>query len=278
MRKTACCLPALLLPVLAFAAPPQITRDAGGITVSNAHYAAVISTANGSLQRLVYTAFGEKTCLPGGMIYSDIGLLKAGSHPYFGTNTATGATVSVATEGDRVTVSAEGLLSLEGGKQPEGAKWRYRFQYTFDATPVVRVIAGVQTDTPRPPAAGFFATTLSVAGVNEWFADTEQGMKWVNLGPENGRCFEMHNTPLRPDRRRLGLINHDSGAVVLFDNIRTDPPGCLEDVIFHSSGTGSVTAFFNWLDGQQQTAFEAGKWYDIRYDVSITEQLPDSGQ
>jgi hypothetical protein len=36
-----------------------------------------------------------------------------------------------------------------------------------------------------------------------------------------------------------------------------------------------VTAFFNWLDGQRQTAFEPGKWYDISWDVSVTGKLPE---
>ena len=269
------CLIVLLLTVAAGAAPPTFTRAGGSITVANGFYTATVAEGSGALARLVTAEFGEKTLVNGGFTYSDIGLLAEGSHPFIGSSSASDAKVEVKTEGDTVVVSADGSLCLQGGKIPPGAKWRYRFRYTFDGTPVVHVLAGVQTDTARPPAAGFFATTMSIGGVNEWSADTEKGMQWVDLGPENGRCFEMHNTPLRPDRRRLGLLNHDNGAVVLFDNITATPAGSLEDVIFHSSGTGQVTAFFNWLDGQKQTAFEPGKWNDISWDVSVTGKLPE---
>ena len=274
MTKLACFI-ALALAAEAWAIPPTFTRAGGSITVTNIRYTAVVSEGSGALQRFTTLAFGDKTLLTGGFTYSDIGLLSEGSHPYVGTASASDAKVEVKTEGDNVVVSAEGSLCLQSGKLPPGAKWRYRFRYTFDDTPVVHVLAGVQTDTARAPGAGFFATTTSVGGVNEWFADAEKGMQWVDLGPENGRCFEMHGTPLNPARRRLGLLNHDSGAVVLFDNIKAAPDGSLEDVIFHSSGTGQVTAFFNWLDGQRQTAFEPGKWHDISWDVSVTGKLPE---
>ena len=274
MRKLACLI-GLTVAVGSCAASPIFTRGGGSITVTNGVYTAVVSETTGALQRLTTAAFGDKTLVNGGFTYSDIGLLAEGSHAFFGTPNATEATVEVKTEGETVTVSAESSLCLQDGKLPPGAKWRYRFRYTFDQTPVVHVLAGVQTDTTRPPAPGFFATTMSVGGVNEWFADTEKGMQWVDLGPENGRCFEMHATPLRPERRRAGLLNHDNGAVVLLDNIRCAPAGTLEDIIFHSSGTGQVTVFLNWLDGQRQTAFEAGKWYDLSWEVSVSGQLSD---
>ena len=273
MRNLACLI-ALLGAMGACAAAPTFTRGGGSITVTNGAYTAVFAESSGALQRLTTTAFGDKTFLNGSFTYSDIGLLAEGSHAFFGTTNATDAKVEVKAEGETVVVSAEGSLCLQDGKLPPGPKWRYRFRYTCDATPVLHVVAGVQTDTARPPAAGFFATTLSVCGVNEWFADTAQGMQWVDLGPENGRCFELHATPLRPERRRLGLLNHDNGAVVLFDNLRCTPAGSLEDIIFHSSGTGQVMLFVNWLDGQKQTAFEPGKWYNLSWDVSVTGQLP----
>ena len=274
MGKLACLI-GLLIAVGACAETPTFTRGGGSITVTNGVYTAVVSETNGVLQRLATAAFGDQTLVNGGFTYSDIGLLAEGSHAFFGTSNATDTKVEVKTEGETVILSAEGSLCLPDGKLPPGAKWRYRFRYTFDGTPVLHVVAGVQTDTARPVAPGFFATTMSVGGVNEWFADTEKGMQWVDLGPENGRCFEMHTTPLRPERRRAGLLNHDNGAVVLLDNIRCAPEGTLEDIIFHSGGTGQVTVFLNWLDGQKQTAFEAGEWYDLSWDVSVSGQLPE---
>lgn len=274
MTKIACLI-GLTLAAGACAGSPTFTHGGGSITVTSGSYTATISETSGSLQRLTTTAFGDQTLINGSFTYSDIGLLAAGSHPFFGTVGATDAKVEVRAEGETVIVNAEGNLRLPDGQLPPGAQWRYRFRYTFDATPVVHVLAGVQTDTARPPAPGFFATTMSVSGVNEWFADTEKGMQWVDLGPENGRCFEMHATPLRSERRRLGLLNHDNGAVVLFDHIRCAPEGTLEDIIFHSSGTGQVTAFFNWLSGQTQTAFAPETWYDISWDVSLSGQLPE---
>lgn len=274
MRGIACLI-GLIATVGACAASPTFTRSGGNIIVTNGLYTAVLTESSGALQRLTTAAFGDKTLINGGFTYSDMGLLAEGSHPFFGTAAATDAKVEVKAEGETVIISTEGSLRLQDGKLPPGGKWRYRFQYTFDQTPVVHVLAGVQTDSARPPAAGFFATTMSVSGVNEWFADTEKGMQWVDLGPESGRCFEMHATPLRPERRRLGLLNHDNGSVVLLDSIRCTPAGTLEDIIFHSSGTGQVTVFLNWLAGQKQTTFGAGQWYDISWDVSVTGQLPE---
>lgn len=264
----------LTLAVAAAAAPPTFTRTGGKVIVTNGLYTATVAESTGVLERLTTTAFRDQTVINGAFTYSDIGLLQAGSHPYLGTAGAPGAKVEARTEGETVVVSAEGSLGLRDGTLPPGPKWRYRFRYTFDATPVVHALAGVQTDTPRAPAPGFFATTMNVSGVNEWFADTEAGIRWVDLGPENARCYEMHATPLSPERWRLGLLNHDNGAVLLVDNIHSAPEGTLEDIIFHSSGTGSVTIFLNWLSGQQQTAFAAGQWYDLLWDVSLTGQLP----
>ena len=265
----------LLLARASLAAPPTVTRGNGSITVANADYTAIISEANGSLSRLEARAFGPATCIAGGMTYADIGVLGPSRHPFLGTPPATGAAVTVTNEGGQVIVAAEGALALEGGKPPSGVKWRYRFRYTFGESPVVHVVAGVQTDTARPAAGGFLATALNVSGVREWFADTEKGMQWVDLGTENARCFEARRTPLRDDHRRIGLINDRNGAVVLFDHIRAEPAGALEDVLFHSGGTGSVTAFFAWLDGTSQTVFEPGKWCELAFDVSITGRLPE---
>ena len=274
MTTTALLLAAHLAVLAAFGEPPTVKREAGSLVVTNGAYAATVSAATGALTRLTTAAFGEKTFVAGSMTYSDIGLLAAGSHGYFGTNAVTDATVEVAAESARVVISAEGPLALQDGKQPPGAKWRCRFRYTFDQTPLIHVLAGVQTDTARPAAPGFFATTLNVVGVNEWFADTEDGMRWVDLGPENGRCFAAHNRPLRGDRRRLGLLNHDTGAVVLIDHLEPQPAGTLEDVLFHSSGTGAVTLFLNWVQGASQTAFAPSQWYDLSFDLSLSGEVP----
>lgn len=273
--RTAVCLVALALTAGAFAEVPTLTRAGGNITVTNGRYTAVVGETNGVLQRLTAPVGGGQTLLAGGSVYSDIGLLAEGSHAYYGTSGAAGVAVEVRTEGGTAVVSSEGNLCLQGGALPAGPRWRYRLRYTFGETAVVHVLAGVQTDTARAPAPGFFAATMGVSGVNEWFADTPRGMQWVDLGPENGRCFELHATPLGTPRRRVGLLNHDNGAVVLLDNIAGSPAGCLEDVIFHSSGTGQVTAFFNWLSGQNQTAFEPGTWYDLSWDVSVSGELPE---
>jgi hypothetical protein len=257
---------------------PVVTRGEGKITVSNARLTALISEANGALVEL--RSAGRARTGPvaaGANIYADIGVLSPGSHPYYGTKAVTNARVTVTAEAGRVIVSSEGEPALDDGKSPPEARWSYRLRYTFDDTSTVEMLAGVRTDSPRPAGrSGFLAATFDIGGVDEWFADTRDGTRWVDLGAGPGRCFEAHQTPLLRSRPRLGLLSRTIGASgsIVFDRISGSPEGALNDVILYDGGGRRATLFLNWIESEASIAFEAGHWYDITCRLTIADGIP----
>ena len=118
------------------AAPPIVTQTPEQVTVTSEHFTATFSAASGGTLSSLTTPDGA-LLTSGHAIYTDWGIYP--ERAYYGTGHAA-AKLAAATQGDTVTVAAEGVLCDDQGQAPANpGAIAYMLRYRISQEPRIRI-------------------------------------------------------------------------------------------------------------------------------------------
>lgn len=223
------------------------------------------SQSGGLLHLLRHPNF-ESPKVTGMAIYTDWGILKPDRYEPVGSQNEREPKVSERVSNGEKVVIVEGQFKDRNG-QPCGLK--YRVVHKFAHAKVAMDIT-LKAERNFQSMLGFLAAMLNFAGATEWFACTQNGWLFAEIG-RDGRVYQSVHNPLDTNSPTLGVANPKTGLALVLTLKNAEPEESLDNLFIHANPTGSGGIFFAWCDGITTREMKAEDEWRISVNLSFTQ-------
>ena len=251
-------------------AAPTIRAAMGNYEIANAHYRILLGRSSGGNIRRLILKGRDVPVVDQSRIYTDYGLYGDWTDP-LGRKHPLHASNEGDVEPDVRLAAGEGSLTVAftsffrhpgyGHRSLLAPRMQYRLAYTFDASPVIRVEAGVRPAMSVADAKAFLAHTLTFPVARRWAVKAADGGFRGELGAMNGRVWEASKQPLDDP----GFAFETPGGTAVIADV--SPRGALQNFFAHA-GASHTTAFLAWLDGRPDRV--DSRWRTVRYALRLS--------
>ncbi|MFN3421187.1 MAG: hypothetical protein ACK40X_05635 [Armatimonadota bacterium] len=207
----------------------------------------------------------EAPRITGMVIYTDWGILKPDRYEPIGSQNEREPKVSEVVSSGEKFIIVEGQLKDRNG-QPCGLK--YRVVHKFAHAEVAMDVT-LRAERDFQSMRGFLATMLNFTGATEWFACTQKGWLFAEIG-RDGRVFQSAHNPLDTNSPTLGVANSQTGLALVLTLKNAEPEESLDNVFIHANPTGSGGIFLAWCDGIGMREMKIGDEWRISVNLSFT--------